>query len=175
MAEFEPLDGSLAHSELLSDPCLCDTDGLTPGTTGTQSLTALEEDFFGEDIWFDISAATGPDMVVTPAGDWKPVTGREALRQSLLRRYLTNPGEWATLPDYGAGLRAFIKAKNTKANRDKIIANLKTQTLADDRVARVSTVTVERTEDVTKFSVTIYPKGNLETAKPLTVAGQLRP
>ena len=123
-----------------------------------------------EDIYFDVSAATGPDYYVTPAGDWLPVTGDEALRQSLLRRFITNPGEWQTKPGYGAGGRAFVKAKATKANRDAFSQRLREQALKDKRVASVSEVKVESFADGGyKYSVAIVPKGRDKRSKPVLV------
>lgn len=106
----------------------------SPGTVTAQQL-------LGRDVWLDVTAAV-PELEVTAAGDWAMVEGREALRQSLLRRLLTSPGEWATLPDYGVGARLFVKKANTSANRDELAERIRAQFLSDRRVASVDGVVI---------------------------------
>jgi hypothetical protein len=113
----------------------------------------------GEDLWLDVTTGDS-DLVVTPAGDWALVAGREALRQSLLRRFMTIPGEWATLPDYGAGARAYVKKRNSRAVRDELAARLKAQALRDARVASVDDVQVAFADGVLKLSVRVIPRGH---------------
>jgi hypothetical protein len=56
----------------------------------------------------DIAHQWGSDLMVGPTGD-VAVAGPAAVgRQRLLRRLLTNPGEYIWQPDYGAGLSRFI-------------------------------------------------------------------
>src|SRR4051812_16319850 len=88
------------------------------GSSGLPEATRADEQaqMFGEDIWFDVASATPdiePDYVITASGDYALATGREALRQSLLRRLITDPDEWPTLDDYGCGALSYLKGKNT--------------------------------------------------------------
>lgn len=122
--------------------------------------------FFGDDIWFDVAAAdptTGEaNYVMTPAGDLQAVSGPEALRQSLKRRWITNPGEMPTAPNYGAGLRSYIKAKNTPAMRAEVESRIRAQTLRDPRVLSVDLVTISQLDDGSegiKVSAQVTPKG----------------
>lgn len=137
--------------------------------------------FFGEDIWFDIGASDvnlgEGDYVVTAGGDLTVATGREALRQSLMRRYITNPGEVPTLPDYGAGAAQYVKAKNTAAVRAELAGRIRAQSLRDPRVASVDQSIVEQLDDGSpgiRISVLITPKGQLRTDKPLPVQLEIR-
>lgn len=153
------------------------------GTSGVPSSerAAQEALFFGEDIWFDVATADPihgqADYVVDPTGDWTAVTGREALRQSLLRRLITSPGEWATVPEYGVGARQYVKARNTRSVRAELESRIKSQFLRDPRVHSVDLVTVDRLDDGSpgvKISVLVTPKGRLRSDKPLPVQLEIR-
>jgi phage baseplate assembly protein W len=153
------------------------------GASGVPSSEQADQDakFYGEDIYFDIAAADvtlgEADYVVTADGDWAVVTGREALRQSLLRRLITAPGEWQTKPDYGVGARQYVKAKNTGAVRDELDARIRTQFLRDPRVERVDVVTVAQLDDGSaglKISVLVTPRGRLRSDQPLPVRLEMR-
>lgn len=160
---------SSPYFEIKFNVCDCE-EVAAVSTVNAGPIPAPLEDGEKRDIYFDVSAATGPDYSVTPAGDWLPVSGDEALRQSLLRRFITNPGEWLTKPDYGAGGRAFLKAKGTKSERDAFAQRLRAQALKDDRVEKVGEVAVERFADGgTKFRVQIEPKAKPKRAQPITV------
>lgn len=136
-----------------------------------------EARFYGSDIWLDVAA---PDVtlgqaryVTTAAGDWGLVHGREALRQSLLRRLLTNPGDWQTKPDYGVGARQYVKAKNTGSVRAELESRIRSQFARDIRVHSVDIVTIAQLDDGSagvKISVTVTPRGRLRTDKSLVVA-----
>lgn len=157
------------YYELDPNNCVCPADAV-PSAPVSPPILANVEDAQLEDIYFDVSAEHGPDYSVTPAGDWLPVTGDEALRQSLLREYNTNPGEWQTNPQYGAGGRAFLKAKSTKASRDAFAARLRARSLADSRVESVNDVQQERFADGGwKFHVIVIPKGRTKRSNPVTV------
>lgn len=133
--------------------------------------------FYGEDIWYDMASAdpqTGKaDYVVTAAGDWALATGLDALRQALLRRLITSPGEWATLPDFGVGAPQYVKAPRTAANVAELEGRIRSQFMQDDRVQSVSTVDITDTtnEDgsVTTITVLIVAAGSLQSAAPIPV------
>lgn len=155
-------------------------------TSGTSGVPASEQQnqiahFFGEDIYFDIAAPDvelgEADYIITPTGDWLTVTGEEALRQSLIRRIVTNPGEWATKPNYGVGARQYVKAKNTKTTRAELESRIRAQFLFDQRVERVDLVVVEQLEDGSagvKIEVHVTPRGRLRGDKPLPVRLEVR-
>jgi hypothetical protein len=128
----------------------------------------------GTDIWFDVLASDGePNTMVTPAGDWKLVSGRTAVVQSLTRRYLTSPGEWKTLPNYGAGLRAACHRRARQADLDALANAIKHQSMLDDRVKSVGDVLIQRIgANAVKFTVTVILKND---EKPLTFGGEVLP
>lgn len=149
--------------------------------TGHQATPAAEQAsqnarFFGSDIWLNVAA---PDVqlgqaryVTTAAGDWALATGREALRQSLMRRLITNPGDWQTKPAYGVGARQYVKAKNTGTVRTELESRIRSQFAQDVRVHSVDLVTLDRLDGDApgiKISVTVTPRGRLRTDQPLSV------
>lgn len=56
----------------------------------------------------DISHQWGSDLVVSSTGDIGAVSGPQLGQQRILRRLLTNPGDYIWQLDYGAGLGTFI-------------------------------------------------------------------
>ncbi len=56
----------------------------------------------------DLYHYIGGDLSVSPSGDLRPVNGTERGKQRVLRRLLTNPGDYIFHPDYGAGLGALV-------------------------------------------------------------------
>lgn len=153
---------------------------------GYQAIPSSEIDeqqarFYGEDIYYEIAAPDvelgQADYVITAAGDWAPVSGREALRQSLIRRVLTSPGEWATKPEYGVGARQYVKAKNTTSTRKELESRIRTQFLRDTRVQTVDLVMVARLDDGSqglKISIQVTPKGRLRSDKPMPINLEIR-
>lgn len=146
-----------------------------PGFGGASALPAADrisqvDRLFGRDLWLDVSQENA-DLLITPAKDWQTVRGREALRQSLLRRIITNPGEWATLPDFGCGARLFLKGKNTPARRDELANRIRSQFLRDPRVASVAQVVFESLPDNfgIKLMVDVIPRGQLSSGGTLQV------
>jgi phage baseplate assembly protein W len=141
------------------------------GTLGGSAGPGDEVDrFFGRDIWYDVAAAHGPNSVVNRRGDWLVVSGVEALRQSLIRRFITDPGEWRTKPDYGAGARRFVKKRNDAAARAQLANRLRAQALRDRRVASVEAVVVEPgAGGVLRIMVRVIPKGAPARAIPIAI------
>jgi phage baseplate assembly protein W len=58
----------------------------------------------------DIAHWFGQDLSTNATGDLLPVSGTDRGRQRVLRRLLTNPGDYVWHPDYGAGLARYIGA-----------------------------------------------------------------
>lgn len=153
---------------------------------GYQAVPSSEIDdqesrFYGEDIYFDIARPDvelgQADYTITASGDWAPVSGREALRQSLLRRLLTSPGEWQTKPEYGVGARQYVKAKNTASKRAELESRIRAQFLRDPRVQSVDLASVSRLEDGSpgiRITVIVTPRGRLRSDQPLPVNLEIR-
>jgi hypothetical protein len=143
---------------------------------GASSLPASDtqaalDRLWGVDIWFDVNQDV-PNYITTPAGDWLPVEGREALRQSLLRRYITSPGEYAVIPEYGAGARDYVKGRDTRAKRDELADRIRVQSLRDERVEAVQQITIDSLPDQApgiKIYVLVIPKGRVRPDDVLPV------
>jgi phage baseplate assembly protein W len=72
----------------------------------------------------DINHNMGGDVLVTSLGDLAPAAGLVRRQQRILRRLLTNPGDYLWQPEYGAGLRRFM---GSTANTTQIVGVIKTQ------------------------------------------------
>lgn len=146
-----------------------------PGTTSQPidpQRAKARDRLFGRDIWFDVTRER-IDRVVTAKGDWKLVDGVEALRQSLIRRIITNPGEWQTKPDYGVGARLFVKQRMTSTVIADLQTRIRSQMLKDARVDRVDQVIVERSNGVLHIVVTIVAKGRDINSSPINIGVDL--
>jgi hypothetical protein len=56
----------------------------------------------------DLSHEFGADLEAGPTGDLAVAQGAAQGRQRVLRRLLTNPGDYIWQPEYGAGVRSQI-------------------------------------------------------------------
>lgn len=56
----------------------------------------------------DVSHNFGSDLVVSANGDLLTSDSLQLSQESVLRRLLTNPGDYIWEPDYGAGLPAMV-------------------------------------------------------------------
>lgn len=115
------------------------------------------------------------DYVTLPNGRLATVEGPECLRQAMQRRLATAPGEYATRPDYGAGLRAEVKRPGNRASYERMRARVREQFRQDDRVRDVPTVSVERIAASTqspsgaRISATLVTRAGIVTLKPIEV------
>lgn len=74
----------------------------------------------------------GDDLQVSPAGDLATVDGTTLGEQRVLRRLLTNPGDYVFHPDYGAGLPAKI---GTVQDTASLVALIRSQMFQEAVVA----------------------------------------
>jgi hypothetical protein len=81
------------------------------------------------DVWH----VWGADLRLGPTGDLLGVTGSEAVRQRVLRRILSNPGDLMFTPDYGAGLPAKV---GSLLDRDALSGAVRQQISAEAAVSR---------------------------------------
>lgn len=81
----------------------------------------------------DLYHYIGSDLVVASVGDILTASGAEKTKQRILRRLLTNPGDYIWHPTYGAGLPSFI-GKNIDVK--KIKALIRSQILLESTVAK---------------------------------------
>lgn len=143
-------------------------------SSGTQSKAITRrEAIYGRDISYDVRSDKVPNMEVTPAGDWALTAGRSCLRQALIRRLITEPGEWVTLPGYGVGALSFVKARDSKGNRDELERRIRSQFTMEERVASVESVTLTRGENSIKVVVRVIPIGEIDDARPLIITHEV--
>jgi phage baseplate assembly protein W len=81
----------------------------------------------------DIAHQWGSDLVTSPTGDLATVSGPVLGQQRVLRRLLTNPGDYIWQLDYGAGLARFI---GQPVNILQISAVVRSQIFKEAAVAR---------------------------------------
>lgn len=81
----------------------------------------------------DLSHQWGADLTVGSTGDLAVASAPELGQQRVLRRLLTNPGDYIWQPDYGAGLARFI---GQPANPLQIKALIRSQIFKESTVAR---------------------------------------
>ena len=96
----------------------------------------------------DINHFIGNDLVLSPTGDLSPVNGIDRGKQRVLRRLLTNPGDYMFHPDYGAGLGRFV---GSVINIPQIVGLIRGQMALEECVARnpAPTITVSSSPDGT--------------------------
>jgi len=123
------------------------------------SIQEQKDKLFGRDIYFGVN--TDGDTETAPNGDWKIVSGRDALRLSLIRLLLTSPGEWAFKPDYGVGARDYVKRPGSQSAKDELESRIRTQFGRHYGVESVKSVSMEWTSDGSTLKIAVYvqPKG----------------
>lgn len=82
----------------------------------------------------------GGDLNASATGDLRPVSGPERTKQRILRRLLTNPGDYIWHPDYGAGLPRYV---GSVIDVSQMQALVRGQVLLEESVARTPEPIVE--------------------------------
>lgn len=108
----------------------------------------------------DLNHYVGGDLSLSPTGSLSTVEGLERGKQRILRRLITNPGDYLFHTDYGAGLGRYVGAIT---NTPEIIALIRSQILLEECVATspapvISVSAVNETLAVT-ISYTDSPTG----------------
>lgn len=81
----------------------------------------------------DISQYVGGDLSPSGTGDLQAANGTLRGQQRVLRRLLTNPGDYIFHPEFGAGLPQYV---GQPADIAKIRALIRGQILLEDAVAK---------------------------------------
>ena len=87
----------------------------------------------------DLSQEWSSDLALGPTGGLALTSEADLTRQRLLRRLLTNPGDYHWHPDYGAGLGRFVGSPVVPAAIQGLVQS---QALAEPTVASVLGVNV---------------------------------
>lgn len=103
----------------------------------------------------DAALLWGGDMAASATGDIAVVVGDVLGQQRLLRRLLTNPGDYLWQPNYGAGLAQFV---GLPANIPAIKAAIRSQVFMESNVARAPEpkINVQITADGGVFVQILY-------------------
>lgn len=88
----------------------------------------------------DLSHLWGTDLSAGPTGDLALAAGPLRGQQRVLRRLLTNPGDYIWQPGYGAGLGQFVGRPGVEA---QIRAVIRSQMLQEPAVARAPEPVIE--------------------------------
>lgn len=94
----------------------------------------------------DLDLSWGADLAIGPTGDLALASGPALGVQRVLRRLLTNPGDYVWHPDYGAGLARFVgQPASTGAVRSAIRAQIFQEPCVARRPEPVIEVRADRT------------------------------
>lgn len=88
----------------------------------------------------DIAHQWGSDLTAGPTGDLAVSDGSALGQQRVLRRLLTNPGDYIWQLDYGAGLGRFV---GKPASPAEISAVIRSQIFKESVVARTPEPTID--------------------------------
>lgn len=117
----------------------------------------------------DLFHPFGNDISLSPSGDIATVDGSEQTKQRILRRLLTNPGDYIFQLNYGAGLGRFV---GQPVNAPEIEAIIRAQIALEATVAAIPepVITVVDNRDGSVFTTITYaeaPSGNTQTIEVL--------
>ncbi len=115
----------------------------------------------------DIGHNMGQDLQASPTGDIATVTQNDKSQQRLLRRLLTNLGDYIWNLDYGAGLPAFIGQPTSPADIEAVI---RAQIALEPSVATVPApvITVQANNDTAVFFTIKYSDADTGETETLT-------
>jgi phage baseplate assembly protein W len=92
----------------------------------------------------DLSHLYGNDLVVASGGDLATVDTTQLGQQRVLRRLLTNPGDYLWNPSYGAGLAQFV---GQPVNAARISSVIRSQIFQESAVAQSPAPTIDVAAD----------------------------
>lgn len=84
----------------------------------------------------EISHDFGNDLSLNSVGDISQAANAELSKQSIIRRLLTNPGEYIWHPTYGAGIGRFVGENLSSDNFDAIKNTIISQMLMEETVSQ---------------------------------------
>lgn len=125
--------------------------------------------------------AYGPDLlcgqagpVVSPHGDWAIVAGAAAARQSIEREAVANPGEIASSPAWGMGLRSEVMGRRTTSSIEALRARIAERLRVNPRLTRVRAIGVSPAAQGIDVSITADVGGRDEQVAFTVTGGSTR-
>jgi phage baseplate assembly protein W len=106
-------------------------------------------DRYGTDLY--VPDDPDEDVVATPTGDLRTITGRDNLLAAQSRRARVTPGRLVHRPEYGGGVTAAVDGPGDLASRARLQAQVRRNALRDDRVADVGVTVAQKQEGVQRF------------------------
>lgn len=114
----------------------------------------------------DLNHYIGGDLILSPTGSLSPADGVLRGKQRILRRLLTNPGDYLFHPEYGAGLGQYVGALMNVA---QIKALIRGQVLMEEGVAQSPAPAITVTPSNNTLAVTIAYTDSA-TGEPVTLS-----
>ena len=118
----------------------------------------------------DLDLSWGADLAVGPTGDLALASGPALGVQRVLRRLLTNPGDYVWYPDYGAGLARFV---GQPASTGAVRAAIRAQIFQEPCVARRPEPVIEVQADRTGTLSVSIRYVDATTAEPQSLSVQV--
>ncbi len=114
----------------------------------------------------DAGLQWGGDLVASPSGDIELAASTLLGQQRVLRRLLTNPGDYLWHLQYGAGLGQFVGAP---INADGVKATIRSQIFMEQAVARLPepVIDVQATPDGSLYVAIRYVDSTSGTTQVL--------
>lgn len=103
----------------------------------------------------ELNQQYGFDLVITPNSQLGVVDGTQETYQRILRRLMTNPGQYLFAPDYGAGLGIYVGANLNSALEHQIKGVITTQMFKEDTVAQSPRPVISLSQNGTQLTVSI--------------------
>src|ERR1700728_3355829 len=92
----------------------------------------------------DLFHIYGSDITIGPGGDLATVSATQLGQQRVLRRLLTNPGDYLWNANYGAGLAQFV---GQPVNAARIRSVIRSQIFQESTVSRSPEPTIDAQAD----------------------------
>jgi phage baseplate assembly protein W len=105
-------------------------------TPVTGTVDQVRRQLFGTDIMFTTRLQLGNH------GDYLTWEQEESVRQAIYRRLMTAPGEYAVRPEYGVGVRLYVKRRMGRAQVDELRQRIIDQLARETRIEKIVEVNV---------------------------------
>jgi hypothetical protein len=82
---------------------------------------------------------TGGTLIINSSGDYETVTGEELIKKLIIRRLITNPGDFFHIPEYGIGLpvKETISTSDLVSLKSSIEKQIKREKEVSDCLAQI--------------------------------------